>query len=398
MGKKQGGEKMQRQTASVKLWRVAFIALLAAALLAVLSPSAEAQSGRPDRPNAEFIFQNGRQHISMSWTDRGATPDAFGSLVQISTDLGTTWKTRIDWNHGASAARWNINWIDGEFVTKDTVYDIRVAWKLSNGRQSGWSQPFRLDDRPNNPGGNIYEISRTANSVTIGWTYPAGYTLGANLFQTPSMDGTYKGWAKHPRNQHTYNNLQAGDTYTFKVDAFNTDRQKRQVGEITVTMGGGNDNSRVLYSFPDDNPTRGWWKYAVNGGTLNFNTIGSGEGRALRMYQNTIRGVAGVGTNFTASNWSQNRGLSMRFKGNNSGEQIKFEVRDNGDERFLFTFTDSSSLWRTIDMPFSQFDRANWQIDGVPNDGFTKTGVTSIRIMPKGGSTEYHIDNIALTN
>ncbi|MDT4916668.1 MAG: beta-glucosidase [Pseudonocardiales bacterium] len=76
-----------------------------------------------------------------------------------------------------------------------------------------------------------------------------------------------------------------------------------------------------------------------------------------------------------AQDWSGYAGFSFWVKGTNSGQRIEYEIKDGGadgehSELWQDFFMDTSSEWRQIQTPFSDFvRRTDYQPGGGPTDG-----------------------------
>jgi beta-glucosidase len=77
----------------------------------------------------------------------------------------------------------------------------------------------------------------------------------------------------------------------------------------------------------------------------------------------------------TSQDWSHYGGFSFWVKGTGSGQRIEYEIKDGGadgehSELWQDFFTDSSTSWRQIQTPFSDFvRRSDFQPGGAPTDG-----------------------------
>lgn len=121
----------------------------------------------------------------------------------------------------------------------------------------------------------------------------------------------------------------------------------------------------------------------------------------------TIAEFGGITHAFGApKNWSNRAGLSLWFRGTNSGLNYQIEIFDNRSdpatdtaERFEYRFQDTIDDWSHFTIPFSAFERAtDYQPDGAPADGLNLTNVWGYSIvLPQGDATVY-IDSVALTD
>ncbi|MEM7130087.1 MAG: carbohydrate binding domain-containing protein [Chloroflexota bacterium] len=114
-------------------------------------------------------------------------------------------------------------------------------------------------------------------------------------------------------------------------------------------------------------------------------------------------GYGGVNHTFASPmDWSDRNGISLWFKGSNSGLTFQVEISDNGPdaigaERFDYEFVDDSTDWKRFQIPFSAFTRAvDFQPPGAPDDGFTLTQVFGYSIVLAPGAGSFHMDEVAL--
>jgi aryl-phospho-beta-D-glucosidase BglC (GH1 family) len=117
-------------------------------------------------------------------------------------------------------------------------------------------------------------------------------------------------------------------------------------------------------------------------------------------------GWAGVERLYTTpQNWTSYQGVHFAFYGTNSAATIRFEILDNrspgsnGDtaERFEYKFTDNFTGWTTFQLPWSAFvRRGDWQPDGAPNDGFSRTAIWGFNFSPVSGQGSFQVDDIEL--
>jgi hypothetical protein len=103
--------------------------------------------------------------------------------------------------------------------------------------------------------------------------------------------------------------------------------------------------------------------------------------------------------------WSSYQSLSFWFFGTNSGALLRFEILENRasgsgsdtSERFEYLFADNFYGWKLISLPWSQFVRRfDWQPDGAPNDGFTRTEIWGFNLSPITGQGSFQVDEILL--
>ena len=131
----------------------------------------------------------------------------------------------------------------------------------------------------------------------------------------------------------------------------------------------------------------------LGGNVLSINYVSAGWG-------------AGVGNNLGGVDWSSYDGFSFWFKGANSGGLFRVLLSDNpnpnvsGDsaERFAYEFTDNSSGWRHVSIPWGAFFRdPGFQPSGAPDDGLTLTEVQAYALaLPVGTSATVLVDDVAV--
>jgi hypothetical protein len=154
-----------------------------------------------------------------------------------------------------------------------------------------------------------------------------------------------------------------------------------------------------------------WRSFQSNNASLTYSIASPGQfGRnALRIdFRVGEGGWAGLENIFSSpQNWSGYRTLSFGFFGMNSGATVRFEILDNRGaasnadtaERFEFKFSDNFNGWKTFTLPWSAFSRrGDWQPQGAPNDGFTRTTIWGFNISPVNGAGSFLVDDIQLSN
>jgi len=101
--------------------------------------------------------------------------------------------------------------------------------------------------------------------------------------------------------------------------------------------------------------------------------------------------------------WSAHNGVRFRYMGTQTNEEIRFELKDNGNERFEWSFYNDFTGWREITVPFTDMTRRQTQPStDVPDDGLTLTGVEGYMLIARPSSAlgavpaEYQIDDIWL--
>ncbi|MEM8534495.1 MAG: CIA30 family protein [Chloroflexota bacterium] len=116
-------------------------------------------------------------------------------------------------------------------------------------------------------------------------------------------------------------------------------------------------------------------------------------------------GFGGFGLSFDGSqDWSDYEVLSFWFRGENTGTTIRLMIDDNRSntaidtsERFEYTFTDDSTDWQQIELPWSAFERSQtFQPSGAPDDGLTLTEMWGLSLAPVSGSGSFMMDDIML--
>jgi beta-glucanase (GH16 family) len=121
----------------------------------------------------------------------------------------------------------------------------------------------------------------------------------------------------------------------------------------------------------------------------------------------TITDYGGFGQSFEGSgpqDWSNYTSFDFWFKGTGSGQSYLAEISDNRSdpntdtsERFNAPFEDTTSDWRYVSIPFTDFSRSGgFQPPGAPDDGFTLTEIWAWAIpLPVHADTVY-VDDVAL--
>jgi len=107
--------------------------------------------------------------------------------------------------------------------------------------------------------------------------------------------------------------------------------------------------------------------------------------------------VGSYNDSLPARDWRSARGVAFWFKGTGSKMKFKTVIIDNGGEQFCGTFTDDSTEWKRVELPFDAFVRNSWQPENVPDDGFTKSAVEGFQIVQvSGGELVWHVDGFGL--
>ena len=85
---------------------------------------------------------------------------------------------------------------------------------------------------------------------------------------------------------------------------------------------------------------------------------------------------------------------------------LRLEILDNRQpgsttdtsERFEYRFTDNWAGWQHLTLNWLSFTRrADWQPDGAPTDGFTKSEIWGSNFVVIGGAGKFQVDEINLT-
>lgn len=103
--------------------------------------------------------------------------------------------------------------------------------------------------------------------------------------------------------------------------------------------------------------------------------------------------------------WSGTAAVVFWMSGGNSGNAIRLEVYENRAsgsttdtaERFEYRLIDNWSGWKQLTIPWSNFTRrADWQPQGAPNDGFSRSQVWGFNFSPINGQGSFQLDDIQL--
>ena len=118
-------------------------------------------------------------------------------------------------------------------------------------------------------------------------------------------------------------------------------------------------------------PYEGWWKYAEQGGVLHYETMplgANGTAHALKVIYDIATGYVGAGAS-PADDWSNFDTLSFWIQGTNSGNNIRIELVEQEEERWMHIIKDTFIGWQEFTIPLEQseagFIRRFWQPDGV---------------------------------
>lgn len=169
----------------------------------------------------------------------------------------------------------------------------------------------------------------------------------------------------------------------------------------TPTQTPSSGESAVLLTFEDG--VNDWRTYAKSNSAISFSqTAGYGSNSALQVsYDVPSNGYAAAYTsNLPLRDWRDFESVQFAFYGSNSGDELKFQIFDNGREIFEATFDDNASGWRLITLPFDAFTRASWQPSGAPNDGLTLSDVQRIDFKidkdSRSVNTTFRVDDVTL--
>jgi endoglucanase len=164
----------------------------------------------------------------------------------------------------------------------------------------------------------------------------------------------------------------------------------------------------TLEGFESGNSSR-WTIFKDAASTVSTSIVSPGGSGTYAMkvaYAIASGGLGGVQQVFTSSqDWSAFTTFSFKFYGMNTGHTIRVELRDDrpsgsttdNSERFIYTFADNFSGWKTVNIAWSQFRRrADWQPAGAPNNGLTLRQMWGFSFAPLQGSGSFQLDQIQL--
>ena len=155
-----------------------------------------------------------------------------------------------------------------------------------------------------------------------------------------------------------------------------------------------------------------WFNYGNAGGGVGIAGVGDARARTGQSGDNRLLGwgfdavsdpgYGGVGKEFAQPvDWSSATGIQFWFFGSGEGGQLQVEIGEDKTsdvERFRATaFTDSSSGWRLIRLPFTTFAPAAW--NPVPgNEVLDLVAVENVVFAANSGATQsgVAIDDIAI--
>jgi len=181
-----------------------------------------------------------------------------------------------------------------------------------------------------------------------------------------------------------------------------------QLDQIQLEQVASSPKVTILDNFETGN-TNGWITFNDPKSSLQIQAISPGQASEYAMLINanlTSGGWGGAQMVFaTPQDWSAYSGIDYWVYGSNSGNPMRLEVLDNpatgssGDtyERFEYRFTDNWSGWKHFSVKWSEFSRrSDWQPDGAPNDGFTRTKIGGFNFAPLSGKFSIRVDEIGL--
>jgi len=94
--------------------------------------------------------------------------------------------------------------------------------------------------------------------------------------------------------------------------------------------------------------------------------------------------------------WKNKKQISFKIKGQNTNNKIYIYIPDTGDERFVTSYLDNFSGWKTLTIPLSSFKQSNgWQPDYATLDNvFDLEYIDHIIFVPKFGAGVIEIKKI----
>jgi len=166
------------------------------------------------------------------------------------------------------------------------------------------------------------------------------------------------------------------------------------VGVVIPTASPAAAADTTMFDFSNQNQR--FWKHTTNGGSAT--SWLQDDKQQLYIALPNERAHAYAGRAPTTRNWNTHDGLRFEFKGLNTGMDVRLTFHEGpGRERFETTFVDSSSSARTVTIPFTRFQRDDWQPQGATNDGMNLIDVSSVYfgfVGPANGRIV--MDNVAL--
>jgi len=114
-------------------------------------------------------------------------------------------------------------------------------------------------------------------------------------------------------------------------------------------------------------------------------------------------GYAGVSHDFSPfQDWSNYDGFSFWFKGSNTAQDLRIELKSNGtgpgvSTRFVYTFTDNFTTWQYFNIPWASFDkRVDFNPGGALGDSIVLSKMWGYSVLlPAGYNGTFNADNFA---
>lgn len=95
--------------------------------------------------------------------------------------------------------------------------------------------------------------------------------------------------------------------------------------------------------------------------------------------------------------WEKYEAISFYMYGTNSGVDVAFDIKDNGNEIWRFMVKDDFSGWKQIICAFDKFYvRDDWQPDTADKNGAIDYPLKSYQFEPRNGKGTLYFDNVAL--
>ena len=109
----------------------------------------------------------------------------------------------------------------------------------------------------------------------------------------------------------------------------------------------------------------------------------------------------GIAMSFTNSmnlrDWRGFKSLVFDARFSGSGQKYVVKIREDV-ENFDQTIVDDVRGWHTVTIPFSSFQRAQWQPTGAPDDGLNLTNVERLMLLTTSGNSVLSIDNVSISD
>jgi len=171
-----------------------------------------------------------------------------------------------------------------------------------------------------------------------------------------------------------------------------------------------NETTLLLDDFESGNMQK-WDSFLSNNSNITANVTSPGQfgTHAMKVdYSIGEGGWGGVERIFVVpQNWSTYQTIQFSFYGTNSSSTIRFEILENhgigsnvdSSERFEYKFNDNFNGWKTFNLPWNIFvRRSDWQPEGAPNDGFSRTIIWGFNFAPVNGQGSFQVDDIKLVS